>query len=502
MAPVAPSPVDELARALTESIRQAQQRDGQKAQYLGRYGDFASGFKHDALGTPISVGYSHGDGGNLSFPGVDPAIFHTVVGNRGMLGQLPVVSSVYTNPTFTVITGVTGDTGSEKTDVCDDAPVAGLTQAATLASVFGRYERATATLELNRLGQRLDRSDPMDLSLVGSPISQTGLFTNGPGDPNVPGDIFTNEVGRKFWELSVSLHRLLSVQLWQGNPANNSAGGGYKESTGLDMLITTGNVDILTGSAVPAVDSDVKEFGYLNVADNGGAIVNALTYLYYTRRDLAERTGVMPVRWVFCMKPEVFYELSAVWPCAYLTYRCELAGIDGARLNIDGAEQSRMRDDMRNGRYLLIDGNRVEVVLDDGIAESNSTNDANVTEGCFASDIYLIPMSVIGGRAVTYMETMDYNNPSLQAALGGANMILGRVEGPWITVPKQTNLCIQWQTKIEPRVICRTPWLAGRLNHVVVCPLQRTASPFPDSPYHLTGGVTSRPGPSFHQLWS
>lgn len=461
----------------------------------------SSGLKHDASGTPISVGYTHGPGGTLIYPGVDPAVFHTVVGNRGLLGQLPATPSVYANPTFTVITGVGTDTGDEKDGVCDDAPVAGLARGCILTSVFGRYERSTPELELNRLGLLVDRADPMDLTLVGSPVDQVGLFSRGPGNPNVPGDVLRNEVSRKFWELGISLNRLLAQRLWSGNPINNTAGGGSKDMTGVDMLVTTGHVDALTGQACPAVDSDVKDFNFAGIEDSGSDIVDALTYIYYTRRDLAERTGVTPVRWVWVMRPELFYELTKVWPCAYFTYQCNMSFNDQARVNIDGRDQSQLRDDMRRGRYLLIDGERVDVVLDDGISTDTQTTNGNVPAACFASSIYLIPMSVVGGRAVTYLEYMDYANPSIQAALGG-EMVLARAEGPWLTVPRQKNFCVQWQSKIEPRLIMRTPWLAGRLDNVVACPLQRTRSPFPDDPYFVGGGIESRPGPSYYQLWN
>ncbi len=77
--------------------------------------------------------------------------------------------------------------------------------------------------------------------------------------------------------------------------------------------------------------------------------------------------------------------------------------------------------------YRLIDGERIDVILDDGINEDTPTTNANVTEGCFASDIYLIPMSVVGGRAVTFLEYFDYTNPSISTALG--NLVLAKVEG-------------------------------------------------------------------------
>src|ERR1700693_308415 len=64
------------------------------------------GAKHNASGTPQDTGYTHGPGGNLSFPGVDPAVFHTAVGNRGILGQIPAMPTRVMSPTLQVMTGV------------------------------------------------------------------------------------------------------------------------------------------------------------------------------------------------------------------------------------------------------------------------------------------------------------------------------------------------------------------------------------------------------------
>jgi len=468
------------------------------AQNARRYG---IGEKHNASGVP-STAMLHGPGGLLSYPGVDPVLFHTVVGNRGILGALPTSPSLFTDPTYYTITGVQDDVGSEKNTVCENAPTSGLIKGCLAHSVFGRYERATQEVELNRLGQRRDRADPMDLTLIGSPIHTSGLFTGGAQSPAVPGDLLRSEIARLFWTRNISMHRLLNLQLWQGNPANNSAGGGYKELTGLRILINTGYVDAENGTRCPSMDSDLKDFNYARVNTNGPGLVNAISYLYHTRFDLAERTGVLPVRWVLAMRPELFWEITAIWPCSYLSYRCDLSGIQnngGAALIINGTDQVAMRDEMRNGKYLLIDGVRIEVIVDDGIPMATNTTNANVTSGCAASDIFLIPMSVIGGRAVTFLEYFDYTNPDISQALG--NMILGRVEGAFLTWPRQLNQCVVWQTKIEPRLVLRTPWLAGRLQNVQYCPLQFAREPFPDDPYFVDGGRTYRTGPSFYELW-
>jgi len=466
-----------------------------------RYG---VGYKHDATGTP-NAQYAHGPGGLLTYPGVDPLIFHTVVGNKGILGQLPTKPSLYTNPTYFTITGVQGDTGAEKTTVCTNAPYAGLKKGCLTTSVFGRYERATREVELNRLGQLVDRADPMDIRLIGSPIHEAHIFAGGPESPGIPGDLLTNEIRQKFWERNVSIHRLLSLQLWRGTPVNNSAGGGYKELTGFELLVNTGYVDAETGARCFALDSDIKNFNWACISTNANNADNLVWYvseMYKYLRSLAERTGLSPVRWVLAMREDLFWEITSIWPCSYLTFRCLNQNVGGMTNEVvvnTGAEQVRMRDEMRAGKYLLINGERIEVVMDDGITEWSAVNEGHLAPGCFSSDIFFIPMSVVGGQAVTFLEYFDYTNPSISDAL--ANMVLGRVEGPFITWPRQTNQCVVWQTKIEPRLVLRTPWLAGRIQNVCYCPLQHIRQPFPNDPYFLDGGKTSRPGPSFHDLW-
>lgn len=460
-----------------------------------RYG---VGYKHDTPGTPTAL-YMHGPGGLLTYPGVDPVLFHTIMGAQSLLGQLPASPSLYTNPTYYTITGVLGDSGSEKDGVCDNAPVAGVKKACLLTSVFGRYERATPELELNRLGQLIDRADPIDLTLVGNPLVQANpVFGAGPGSTAVPADLLVNEISQKFWERAVSFHRLLSQQLWVGNPATgNTAGGGYKELTSVPQLVNTGYVDAETGQTCPSIDSYVQNFAYGRIDLDCAGLVNFITDMYYQVKDRAFRSGMSPVRWILVMRPQLFYHITACWPCSYLVTNCQVTG--NQRVEINGADQVRFRDEMRAGKFLMIDGERVEVILDDGIPEDTNTTNANVPSGCFGTDIFLLPMSVVGGRSVLFLEYFQYSNPATLDALG--NLVLGKIEGAFLTWIRQTNQCVVWQSKIEPRLVLRTPWLAARLNNVVYCPIQHTRDAFPDDPYHVDGGRTTRPGPSYYNVW-
>ena len=65
------------------------------------------------------------------------------------------------------------------------------------------------------------------------------------------------------------------------------------------------------------------------------------------------------------------------------------------------------------------------------------------------------------------------------------------------------NWCIDLIAKVEPRIILRTPQLAGRLTDVVYVPLQHTNDPLPSQDYFVNGGVTTgRPFPSPFSEWN
>lgn len=484
--------LEALAQALAPMI----------TQNVGR--QFGTTLKHDTSSTsPSPYQYSHGPYGLFSYPGVDPVVFSSVIGADSIIGQLPVKPSLNTNPTYVTVTGVQDVSGAERNGPCDNSPIAGLMQACMTTSVFGKYSRATPVLDLSRLGAQIDRADPMDLRLVNTPLALGGPFMTAASVANGGSDVLTNEVQRKFWERNIAIHRLLAKQIWIGNPSTgNSAGGGYKEMTGLQQLVATGYVDAQTATTCPGIDSLITNanYGRIDLASGAAGLIANITNVWHQLKERARRAGVAPVRHVVAMRSNLFYELTAVWPCSYLTMRC-LTASAGTPEVIDAQDAVRFRDEMRAGRYLLIDGERVEVQFDDGIPEKDGNNSGgSFPRGCFSSDIYFLPMSVQGGQSVLFMEYFQYSNPAIQDALG--NMVLGRVEGPWITYPRQTNGCIQWDSEVQPRLVLRTPWLAARIQNIAYCPTQHDPEPFPADPYFTSGGVTSRSGPSYHSLWA
>src|ERR1044072_3850068 len=95
-----------LAKMLVPVIEQ------EKARQFGL--QYREGLKHDSGADPITSGFRHGPGGRLTYPGVVPILFNNAMGFTGILGQLPATPSVYTNPTYMTVTGITDDTGEEK----------------------------------------------------------------------------------------------------------------------------------------------------------------------------------------------------------------------------------------------------------------------------------------------------------------------------------------------------------------------------------------------------
>lgn len=446
--------------------------------------------------TPQST-YSHGPGGLFSSPALDAQLFSAMVMPRmGLADRLPARGSMYAEPLYGIVTGVTATTGDEPNGPCDDFPVAGLVKLCSQTSYFGRQGRNSPVMEVDRMGLLTNRGEHTDFRLNGNPLAGATSATV----PTIPGMTGFNgalnaELGTKLLEMAVSWARDFAKEVYTGNPVNNTAGGGRKYYRGMDLLINTGYRDAETGIACPAADSIVRSFGNRDVADFGASFVQTVTNIHRNLRYIANGAGLNPVKWAITMTWAAFYEITEVWPCSYLTYRCNTD--DGQRFDagraIDMRNGMRGNIDTRTGQYLLIDDERVEVIIDDGIDEQG------IGAGTFRSALYWVPLTVLGGTPVTYWEYLDYNAPNGALASAQAMAPTGSYRTSdggrflWHTKPP-TNFCVQMVAKTEPRIILRTPYLAARLTGVQYTPIQHQRDPFTDGTYFVDGGNTSRAG--------
>jgi hypothetical protein len=367
-----------------------------------------------------------------------------------------------------------------------------------LTAMFGRYQRDTQTIEMDKVFKRFNRGDFTDLILRGQVLGNSQL------NPVTDASGMLNVVTKSEMVIAgVNLERLLANQVWQGNPANSNAGGGYIEFPGLDRQIATGQVDIHTNVACPALDSDVKNFGYSNVCGTTRDIVEYLGALEYYLRFNAEHMGLNPVQWVVVMRPQLWFELSACWPCRYLTNRCDTnagghspIGVINDNVNIN------MRDAMRQGMYIDINGVRYPVVTDMGIFEHTNVNNANLLPGQYASSIYMVPLTITGGFPVTYLEYADYRQAAADVALlHGTEQFWWTDDGRYSWAIEFSKWCYKLSVKTEPRIVLRTPQLAGRIDAVMYTPLQHTREFDPASQYFQDGGVSLRGNQRYYSVW-
>lgn len=459
-------------------------------------------------GTP-STPYMHGPGGLFGVEGLERDVISTRVHPRGLGSMLPVRASTMTNPLYPYITGFNASTGANADGVCDDPMTAGPIKNCFQTAAFGRYSYQTRELELNRVGQQINRGEFFDLNIVNDPLvsSLSSLLT----PTTASGSRFNlaREMLVRMVEVGVAFQDKLIRQVYIGNPANNSGGGGYEEFPGLDILIGTNKVDAKTGYPCPSLHSDIKDFNYATVESNGGGtIVNVLTYMMRMLQWNAERMNFGGVTWALVMRPQLFNELTAVWPCAYMTYRCQVQTNTQTQLVVNSNDQIAMRDNMRNGRYLTIDGINYPVILDDAIIEENSSDNAGITPSCFASDIYVVPLTIRNGTmAATYWEYFDYasDNGAMQAAVDGgwADSFFWTDGGRYLWHRKPPlNWCVQMLAKVEPRLILLTPHLAGRVLNIEYCPLQHERDSIIGDDYFVDGGVTNRTPGLLYSDWN
>jgi hypothetical protein len=267
----------------------------------------------------------------------------------------------------------------------------------------------------------------------------------------------------------------------------------------LDILINTGRRDAVTGQLCPAADSIVQSFGGADISTSATApalIVRWITNIMRRLKMIAATTGLEPAKWVLAMRETLFYELTAIWPCAYQTFRCNVANSTTNPSNIattDRKSMNDMTDAMRSGHYLLIDGVQQEVVLDNTITETNMAGSS------YRSDIYFVPMTVLGSTPTTVMEYIDYDMPN--GAMAAASVFAP--DGFYYTSDSgrflwhrklPNNFCVQLLAKTEPRLLLFTPHLAARLTTIQYTPLAHERDWDTAGSFYANGGRTDYVG--------
>jgi hypothetical protein len=428
----------------------------------------------------------HGPGGIWTGPGLERDVISAHVRPKGIGTVLPLLPTVDVNPQFGILTGFTAGDDDDSTywvtAHCGDVP-AGYTKSCTLTSQFGALRVDSQTIDMDDVMLKLHRGDFTDLVLQGEVLGLTGL---NPADTN-QGDVLNLVSASEMVQMGVQTERLLNRAMWQGAVANN-------QFPGLANQIATGQVDVNTGQACPAADSDVKDFAYDQVGGNGRDIVEYMSMLEFYLNYNAQTMGLDPVEWVIAMRPELWHELTAIWPCAYNTNKCA-SSVQGtaSRVVIDGRENIADRDSMRQSMTIDINGRSYNVVTDTGIFEHNNINNANLNPAQFASSIFFVPLRIRGSMPVTYRQHLDYRQAQRDVGFANGKLDVWWTDnGVYAWAIEQTKWCYKFSLKSQQRLVLRAPHLAGRIDSVMYEPLQHVRMPDPTDPYHYDGGVSLR----------
>jgi hypothetical protein len=434
----------------------------------------------------------HGPGGIWTHPGLERDILTAHVRPMGIAGQLPWLPTTYTDPRFGTLTGYTQPTGNQPDNSCEAAP-SGYVKGCNLTARFGMIRYDTNTIEMDKVMLKINRGDHMDLRLKGAVLGLTDLEPAGLSQEQIL-NVYTMS---EMVTVGVNFERELTRQTWQGVVTATN------EFPGLDVQIATGQVDADTNTACPALDSDVKDFAYDLLGGSGRDIVEYLTMLMYYLEHNAQRMGLSPTQFAVVMRPQMWQELSAIWPCAYNTNKCASSVIGTSTVYIDGRENVDDRRDMRQRMVIEINDKEYPVIVDDGIFEHNSTNNANLNPGEFASSIYVVPLTVVGGLPVTYMQYLDYREAAIELPFLQNKEDFWWTDGGRYSWALDQNLwCYLIAGKIEPRIVLQAPHLAGRVDHVRISPLQHIRDPFPTSSYFADGGVSLRDtAATYYAVW-
>lgn len=447
----------------------------------------------DVLGTkndvtqPTFMQTPHGFDGNfpatgsiLSSPGRDPRMISAVPAVlNGMAARLYSGVNRILKAEYDIITGIGAAEGTNPDGFCGTPMTAGLMSVGTTRNSFGEFFLSSGKIVLNKAGGRVDTAD-IDRTLVNNIAAQSPLLPDILTQPGI-----NSFVGMMIYRFGLTALRQMERVLYTGNvtlTGTNAANGFIKEFDGFDRLIKTGYIDAESLNPMPAADSIVEDFASASALDPASGIVELMANIEYRIRTLADESGLTPVEIELGMRPDLFQALTEVWPSSYLTTSNVVNASAGARFVVTGTESATMRDEMRQGRYLMINGMQIPVRTSTAIPQ------ATAGDG-FTSTIYYIPVSVMGER-MTYLEGFDQANSEIEQFVGlmAQNDYTTSNNGFWAMTKNQTAMCFELLFAAQPRLIMRTPQLAARIENVQYKLDGYANDPYTDSPYYRAGG--------------
>lgn len=469
--------------------------------------------KNDPPLSPVGP-YLHGPAGLFNRRDRDNPVFSAISSPMmGVADALPVFNGARfldnnfggTDATFeSLLTGVTAgeldEFANQPTAPCTDGPVGGLLKFCSLVNPYGNYRMSTRELEIDRAGRVADMVDAFSVQVANT--FPQGLFAV-PSDTPTIGNAVNNELAARIWEMVLGFQRMFAPRVFIGSPANNN--GERRDIVGLDIHINSGNkFDALTQANCSAANSDVKNFGLDIVGGSGRNIMQYIEMADAVVTHKARRQGLGTPEYIVALRPELWQEITEIIPVQkYERVLAVINRVTNGRGNVDARDVFNERNGMRDSMLIPVNGRFLNVVVDDTIPETTPNQNANLLPGQYASTIYGIPLTVLGGFPVTFWEWFNHGNAQetfIQQRAAGLTWTTDGGMFRWFS--DFAKGCLKLNAKFTPRLRMRTPQIAWRIDNVAYAPLQHFSSWDPNSSYFTNGGVTEGETQRYYSSWS
>ena len=424
--------------------------------------------KDDATGVVDGSQKLHGPNGLFNDASRERNVVNAVPQHMGLL--LPAFPTNQTDPIYSALTGYTEVQGSEPTTKCEPGPTPGTISIGNMMFTLGYKAFSSETINPDELILRKDRGDTDDMMLLGNMWSQSALVES-PGTAASNADILNKAFALQMNGIGRGFSRWIARTKWAGDPTGATAG--YAEFKGFDLLIATGFVDPVTTNPVVELDSEVMDYGLEDVVAGANDIYQYMSHMEHVLYTKAERAGLNPVTWTIAMAPQVWHEITRVWPTLAYTEN-SIVIPTGSTNNVDGRSLYEERLRLLRAQQLIINGRIYNVAVDDGIVTDTTT-----APGSLDSSIYFIPMTILGGQyPATYWEHLDYRliGDEIRSPITG-KLRFWTDDGQYKWSVDERLGCFTVHAHMQPRLVLRTPQLAGRIDDVRITPLSVLPEP-------------------------
>lgn len=479
--------------------------------------EFAAFYEWKQSQKAVTLDYnvnSYGHGPGLFTPPMDPNVMNAMQLPQGGLEEtLPEIPTNFETPLYGIITGQANGTDvTAPADDCGDWGEAGYIQLCRQYQVLGTEGVSSRTIDLLRMGRFVDRADFSDYTLVGNPFDNANNGSSFDGLPTTvnPNDFMKSELAKVMRELEIEAMRRFIPDFWTSVPGTASDAYHTAWTRGMQLQINTAYRDAILGTACDAADAKIYNFATIStggnnistVASAGGVLVSLIADMVFTMDQKDIETGMGPVDRVLVMSREAFRGATEVWPCSYLTNACMTASASNPNAVI-ASEQVAMREDMRKGKFLWVDGRQIPVLVDPTVPQTQGSGAAGA--GTFTSDIWYVARRVRGGFPVLYKTYFNFNGPAAARDVIGAmgSLAFGLSTSPngkYLFALDKVGNCFKLKATRRRGLVCRTPYLNARITNVAVKPRIVSDNWNPAGPsFYVNGGVSVMAGgPSYY----